>query len=278
MPIPSSLCGSGFSANSKFVMRTIGTSPVPTGKQRALLAVLALHVGRVVPAEQIVDALWGEDPPPRCATVCRGSRRSCAARWARPTSSRCAAAATRSSCPPKPSTCTGTSSSSRPGRAAAADGDPSRAVALLAEADSLWRGDALADFTYEEFAAAAITRLSELRLAVIEERLDLELALGRHQASDRPTRGARRRASAARAAPRAADARAVPSRPAGRRAARLPGRSPHPRRGARARTEPRAPAVGVGDPRPGPVARRAGVAGADATTGAERRGRRSPKR
>ena len=67
------------------------------------------------------------------------------------------------------------------GQTSAADGDPSRAVGLLAEADSLWRGDALADFTYEEFAAAAIARLSELRLAVIEERLDLELELGRHQ-------------------------------------------------------------------------------------------------
>ena len=67
------------------------------------------------------------------------------------------------------------------GQTAAADGDPSAAVALLAEADALWRGDALADFTYEEFAAAAIARLSELRLAVIEERLDLEIALGRHQ-------------------------------------------------------------------------------------------------
>src|SRR5258707_610944 len=40
--------------------------------------------------------------------------------------------------------------------------------------------EVLDDFTYEEFAAAAIARLSERRLAVIEERLDLELALGRH--------------------------------------------------------------------------------------------------
>src|SRR5205085_9255396 len=32
-------------------------------KLRALVAVLALHAGRVVPAEQIVDALWGENPP-----------------------------------------------------------------------------------------------------------------------------------------------------------------------------------------------------------------------
>src|SRR5438105_6528814 len=32
-------------------------------KLRALVAVLALHAGRVVPTEQIVDALWGENPP-----------------------------------------------------------------------------------------------------------------------------------------------------------------------------------------------------------------------
>jgi len=37
---------------------------VVTGaKLRALVAVLALHAGRAVPADQLVDALWGEDPP-----------------------------------------------------------------------------------------------------------------------------------------------------------------------------------------------------------------------
>ena len=39
------------------------------------------------------------------------------------------------------------------------------AIELLAEADSLWRGDALAEFAYEEFASAEVSRLSELRLA-----------------------------------------------------------------------------------------------------------------
>ena len=32
-------------------------------KLRALLALLALHRGRVVPTEQLIDALWGEHPP-----------------------------------------------------------------------------------------------------------------------------------------------------------------------------------------------------------------------
>src|SRR4051794_10657585 len=41
-----------------------GDVVVTGAKLRALLAVLALHVGRVVPADQLVDALWGEDPPP----------------------------------------------------------------------------------------------------------------------------------------------------------------------------------------------------------------------
>ncbi len=67
------------------------------------------------------------------------------------------------------------------GQAAAAGGDLIRAAGLLAEAESLWRGDPLADFSYEDFAVTAIARLSELRLAVIEERLDIELQLGRHQ-------------------------------------------------------------------------------------------------
>ena len=38
---------------------------VPSGKQQALLALLAVQAGRVVPSEQVVDALWGEEPPPQ---------------------------------------------------------------------------------------------------------------------------------------------------------------------------------------------------------------------
>jgi len=37
------------------------------------------------------------------------------------------------------------------------------------------------ELAYEEFATADITRISELRLSAVEERLDLELQLGRHR-------------------------------------------------------------------------------------------------
>src|SRR5262249_61643060 len=50
----------------------------------------------------------------------------------------------------------------------------------LREAIALWRGAPLADFVYEPFAQAEIARLGELRLAALEERVELDLALGRH--------------------------------------------------------------------------------------------------
>ena len=56
--------------------------------------------------------------------------------------------------------------------------EPARASALLTEALSLWRGDALAEFAYASFAASEIARLEEARLAAIEDRIDADLARG----------------------------------------------------------------------------------------------------
>jgi DNA-binding SARP family transcriptional activator len=49
-----------------------------------------------------------------------------------------------------------------------------------AAALALWRGPALADFAYDSFAQAEIARLEELRLSALEERIEADLALGRH--------------------------------------------------------------------------------------------------
>ena len=53
-------------------------------------------------------------------------------------------------------------------------------AAWLREALGLWRGPALDEFAYEPFAQAAIAELEELRLAALEERVEADLALGRH--------------------------------------------------------------------------------------------------
>jgi eukaryotic-like serine/threonine-protein kinase len=46
----------------------------------------------------------------------------------------------------------------------------------------VWRGAPLADFTYESFAQPHIARLEELRLACLEQRIDGDLAAGKHSA------------------------------------------------------------------------------------------------
>ena len=63
---------------------------------------------------------------------------------------------------------------------ALAGGDAHRAADLHRQALGLWRGAPLADLMYESFARAPIERLEELRLAALEQRIDAELALGRH--------------------------------------------------------------------------------------------------
>jgi predicted ATPase/DNA-binding SARP family transcriptional activator len=157
--------------------------PVPGAKLRSLLAVLALHAGRVVPIDHLVDALWGDEPPDGVRNSLQGLvsklRRSLAS---------ADLIAMRSggyvlAVPPDSVDVHRFDQLATEARAAADRADPERAVALLSDAEALWRGDPLADFTYEQFAAGAIARLVEQRLTALEERIDLELHLGRHQAS-----------------------------------------------------------------------------------------------
>ncbi|MGA2469640.1 MAG: BTAD domain-containing putative transcriptional regulator [Solirubrobacteraceae bacterium] len=65
------------------------------------------------------------------------------------------------------------------GRSLLAAGDLDRALAALNAALELWRGEVLCDFEYDGFAQAEIARLGELRAAVLEERVAVEMLLGR---------------------------------------------------------------------------------------------------
>ncbi len=66
------------------------------------------------------------------------------------------------------------------GRRALAEGRPQRAAELLDDALGLWRGRALADLAYESFAQDEARRLETARLVATGERIDADLALGRH--------------------------------------------------------------------------------------------------
>ena len=153
---------------------------VAGAKQRGLLAVLALQAGRVVPTEQLIDALWGEDPP----AAVRNGLQGLASKLRRTLGSAELVAMRGDGyaldLPAEAIDVHRYEQLVAEGRTAAAAGDLEGAVDLLTQADGLWRGEPLADFAYDDFAVAPIARLSELRVAAIEERLDLELQLGRH--------------------------------------------------------------------------------------------------
>ena len=68
------------------------------------------------------------------------------------------------------------------GRRLLAGGDVAGASESFRRALSLWRGPALEDVGAMEFARIEAARLEELRLAVLEDRIEAELALGHHGA------------------------------------------------------------------------------------------------
>src|SRR6202012_3612232 len=66
------------------------------------------------------------------------------------------------------------------GRSELAANEPGPAAASLRAALELWRGPALGDLGGESFAQVEAGRLEELRLGATEDRIDADLALGRH--------------------------------------------------------------------------------------------------
>jgi YVTN family beta-propeller protein len=151
------------------------------GRQRALLALLALHANEVLSLERLIDELWGEHPP---ATAHKVLQNAVSQLRGEIGPDRPELLVTRS--PGYVLALDAEALDARRFEALAAEGarllrdDPAGARALLGEALSLWRGEPLADFAYERFAQAEIARLQELKLAVLEDRIDADLALGRH--------------------------------------------------------------------------------------------------
>jgi DNA-binding SARP family transcriptional activator/tetratricopeptide (TPR) repeat protein len=150
-------------------------------KQRLLLAVLLLHANEVVSNDRLIEALWGEHPPPTAAKALQ-MHVSQLRRLLEPD-----LIATR---PPgyqlrverEQLDLAQFEAAVGEARAAAARGQTADAAARLADALALWRGPPLADLTFEEFLRPEITRLEELHMVAIEDRIDAELALARHAA------------------------------------------------------------------------------------------------
>jgi len=165
--------------------------PVGLGgdKQRALMAILLLHRGEVVSADRLIDELWGERPPPTALKALQVHvsrlRRALSRDGDSATGAPDGVLVTRGhgyllQVEPGELDVDRFRGLLDEGRKTLVAGDPDRAARVLRDALALWRGPPLADFTYETFAQQAIAELEELHVGAIEERVEADLALGRH--------------------------------------------------------------------------------------------------
>ncbi|MFF9351026.1 BTAD domain-containing putative transcriptional regulator [Streptomyces sp. NPDC014734] len=157
-----------------------GGEVLPSGspQQRALLTALLLRSGRTATASELIDAIWGEDPPSQALAAVR----TYASRLRKVLDPRTLvsdaggyAIRTRHDAVDlaKAQELVAEAEKARAG------GDRSQARTLLGKALGLWDGEALASVP-GPYAENQRTRLEEWRLQLTETRLDLDLDLGCH--------------------------------------------------------------------------------------------------
>ena len=156
-----------------------GFIDLPSGKQLALLACLLIARGEVVPRDRLIDALWGERPPASAVNTLQvhvhGLRKRLGAERVLRDGS-----GYRLALEPGELDLERFELLAARGGSELAAGDAAAAAATLGEALGLWRGNPYEDVRYEAFAQAEVARLEELRLAAVEDRVEADLALGRH--------------------------------------------------------------------------------------------------
>jgi LuxR family maltose regulon positive regulatory protein len=158
-----------------------GGVPVPVrgARQRALLALLALHRGEPVSADRLIDVLWGDGQAANPANALQaqiGQLRRVLGPAAIVTTEAGYALAIGA----------GDVDVIRfeqlvaKGRRLSEEGEAALASAALGEALGLRRGEPLAEFAYAGFADAERAHLDELALVAVEVRAGADLELGRH--------------------------------------------------------------------------------------------------
>ena len=161
--------------------------PVTLGspKLRTVLAALLVDANSVVSSDRLIDILWGDDPPVSAAPRCRSWSTGSGWWWS-------PIAGTTTCWSPAPPgyvlrvgpeeyDAARFEDRMRTARAQAADGAASAAAETLDVAMALWRGPAFAEFAHDDFARAEATRLEELRVTALEDRVDAKLTLGHHE-------------------------------------------------------------------------------------------------
>jgi predicted ATPase/DNA-binding SARP family transcriptional activator len=158
-------------------------APVPppgATKERAVLELLGVRIGSAVSVSDLIDALWGENPPRSAAKTIQtyvSSLRHRLSAGAIET----LAGGYRLSVGPEDVDVRVFERLLSAGSVALERRDPAQAVASLREGLALWRGEPLHDVADQLAGRAEITRLHELRLVAEEKLADARLGLGEHE-------------------------------------------------------------------------------------------------
>jgi predicted ATPase/DNA-binding SARP family transcriptional activator len=150
-----------------------------SGKQMVLLAYLLVARGDVVSRDRLIDALWGERPPTAAVNALQVHVHGLRQRLP-------SGRIERQGPGYRLNIRSGELDAElfellvARGRSELARGDAGQAASSFREALELWRGPAYEDVRYEAFTQAETARLDEPRLATLEDRLESDLALGRH--------------------------------------------------------------------------------------------------
>ncbi len=151
-------------------------------KWRSLLATLLIHPGQIVPADVLINEVWGDTPPAKAANLVSiyvlRLRRLLGDTDSTLLVTRAPGYQLRVG--PADTDAQLFETMVRNGRRALAAGDPEGAASQLAEALMLWHGSPLADVPPTPLVEAEAERLAELRLDAAELRITAELACGGH--------------------------------------------------------------------------------------------------
>jgi DNA-binding SARP family transcriptional activator len=152
-------------------------------KERSVLAVLLLHANEFVSRERLIDELWGTSPPAtarKAVNVYISKLRQTLTRDGHDPIAT-GEGGYRLVVDPDLLDAERLRSLIAQARSCIADGDSDPASQLLQEALALWRGPTLAGIQLESLGRDEVAQLDELRLTALMDRIDCDLALGRHE-------------------------------------------------------------------------------------------------
>jgi basic membrane lipoprotein Med (substrate-binding protein (PBP1-ABC) superfamily)/DNA-binding SARP family transcriptional activator len=157
------------------------TADLGAPKQRALLLVLLLSANETVPTDRLIELLWGERAPRTAAhsiQIYVSELRKTMASLGRVPSIVTRSPGYRLEVEPDDVDAFRFERLLREGNRALRTGAIADGAAILRSALNLWRGTALADFAYDDFAQEPARRWQDLRLDALESLAGAELQLG----------------------------------------------------------------------------------------------------